>query len=407
LTRHRSFPLSEGVRGMASLAIIVVHVWLATLPHHGDLANRFVFRLDACIGVFFALSAFLLYRPMIAHRGGGPAGPSTGDFARRRFFRIFPTYWFTLTCLAIFPGLAGVFSGQGWAYYSLVSNWIPHYADADCFRSVELCGLPQTWTLSTELSFYLVLPLYAYLTARIWRRAGDRWVGRELMLIAGLAAASTFAAVGPFGLREHTWFTNSFLAHAAWLGLGLAAAVLSVAFQRRHALPDPLSWLAEHPGHCYGAALALYLFMVATLPGTPFRFERDGGTYLAMTMGHMLMGALILTPVVFGNPNQGQSRRFLGHPAMVWLGLISYGLYLWHFSIAYYLGIGDQHAGFGLVLFITLALSVPLAAFNWYAIEKPLMRFKYRRRRPSEVTGGPPVEQTPDVDQQPDHSSST
>jgi peptidoglycan/LPS O-acetylase OafA/YrhL len=396
------------VRATASLAIIVVHVWLVTLPHTDELANRFVYRLDACIGVFFALSAFLLYRPMIARRNGGPPGPSTGDYARRRFFRIFPTYWFTLTCLAIFPGLAGVFTGRGWAFYTLVSNLIPGYADVNCGgTTVETCGLPQSWTLTTEMTFYIVLPAFAALTALIWRRARKNWVRWELALIAGLAAASMFAAAGPFGLREHTWFVNSFLAHGAWLGVGLAAAVLSVAWQRRQALPSPLEWLSRHPGACYGAALSLYLLMVATLPPTAFRFTQHGGSYFLMTLGHAVTAMLILFPVVFGNPNQGRSRRFLGHPVMVWLGLVSYGVYLWHFTIAYYLGIGDQHAGVGTVLFLTLALSIPLAAFNWYAIEKPLMRFKYRRRRPSEVTGGPPVEQTPDVDQQPDHSSST
>ena len=56
------------------------------------------------VAIFFMLSAFLLYRPMIAYRTGGPARPKFRHFARRRFLRIYPAYWVALTVLAIYPG---------------------------------------------------------------------------------------------------------------------------------------------------------------------------------------------------------------------------------------------------------------------------------------------------------------
>ena len=120
--RHRLFPLADGVRGIAAISIVVVHVWLFTGGFGGfgdNLGNRAVVRLDGMVSIFFVLSAFLLYRPMIAHRNGGPAAPRTGDYARRRFLRIYPAYWLALTVLAIFPGLFGVFSSHWPAFYSL------------------------------------------------------------------------------------------------------------------------------------------------------------------------------------------------------------------------------------------------------------------------------------------------
>lgn len=172
---------------------------------------------------------------------------------------------------------------------------------------------------------------------------------------------------------------NTLLAHFDWLALGLVLAVVSVALEGRERLPQPLDWLARHPGQCLLLALGVYLGMVAALPPVPFRFVEDTSTYVALHVLHIVLAALILVPVAFGNPNQGVSRRFLGHPVLIWFGLISYGLYLWHFSVVYELIFNDPTASFGTVLLLTLVISVPLAAFSWYAIEKPLMRFKYGR----------------------------
>ena len=379
---HRSFPLSEGVRGMAALAIVIVHVWLVTGQYSEELIPRMVIRLDLSVSLFFMLSAFLLYRPMIAHRAGGPPGPSVASYARRRFFRIFPAYWFTLTCLAIFPGLAGVLSGDWWAFYSMWFHYDPEAVASECIGTTQLCGLPQTWTLATELTFYAVLPIYALGAAWIARRSGERWVRRELALIGLLILATMSLYLLPADLREEPWFRFSFLAHFDWLGLGLMLAVISVGLQNRPRLPSPIALLSERPGLSIGLAAAIYAVMVVTLPPTPFPLTPDLADYLLMHLGHAAIATLVMVPVVFGNPNRGTSRRFLGHPAVVWLGLVSYGMYLWHFSVAYGFGSGGADASFWPVLAVTLGLSIPLGAVNWYLIERPTMRFKYGRKRP-------------------------
>jgi peptidoglycan/LPS O-acetylase OafA/YrhL len=365
---------------MAALAIVVVHVFLVTEHYSESIGARMLIRLDVCVSLFFMLSAFLLYRPMIAHRSGGPRGPSTREYARRRFFRIYPAYWFALTCLAIVPGLAGVFSDHWWSFYSLYFNYEPGSTGSDCLGTLQLCGLPQTWTLATEITFYALLPLYAYLAARLVRRSGKNWPRTELILIGVLIAISIALYLIPGSPRHEPWFRFSFFGHFDWLGLGLALAVASVALERRPSLPQPLAFLSERPGWSYGAALAVYLVMVFALPPIPFPLTQDVGTYLAMHLGHAIMAVLIMVPVVFGSPNVGRSRRFLGHPALVWLGVISYGMYLWHFSIAYKLGVGGADGSFWPVLVLTLALAIPLGAVNWYAVEKPMMRFKYGKR---------------------------
>jgi peptidoglycan/LPS O-acetylase OafA/YrhL len=57
-------------------------------------------------------------------------------------------------------------------------------------------------------------------------------------------------------------------------------------------------------------------------------------------------------------------------------------VYLWHFAIAYAAGVGGADESFSPVLAITLGLAIPLGALSWYLVERPMMRFKYRLRRP-------------------------
>src|SRR3954451_21731762 len=105
---HPRFPLTVGLRGVPAIAIIVGHAWFFSGGFGGftqSLPNRLMVRMDSLVALFFLLSAFLLYRPMIAHRTGGPAAPRVTDYAKRRFIRLFPAYWVALTAFAIFVGI--------------------------------------------------------------------------------------------------------------------------------------------------------------------------------------------------------------------------------------------------------------------------------------------------------------
>lgn len=378
---HLRFPLSEGIRGIAAIAVLIVHSWIFAGQFDSELANRFVVRLDSMVAVFFLLSAFLLYRPMIAHRAGGPASPRTPDYAKRRFLRIFPAYWVALTGLALFLGVNGVFSGEWWSFYSLTEYLHPVTSTSICAGAGYRCGLLQSWTLTVELTFYVVLPLFAAITSRLVRR-GDvaRWMRTVLVLIALLAALSLTLDLLPFDLREKSWFTYTFAAHFDWLGLGLAMAVLSVVYGRREdALPRPLRILANNPSACWAGALALYLITVFAFQPVPFTVAQfSDGEFLGIHLLQCGVAFLLVFPVVFGNPNVGLPRRILANRLLLWLGLVSYGLYLWQVSIGIELGFGNARDSFLTVLAGTVLFALPLAAASYYLIERPLMRWKYR-----------------------------
>jgi peptidoglycan/LPS O-acetylase OafA/YrhL len=384
---HPRFPLTVGLRGIAAIAIIVGHAWFFTGGFGGfttSLPNRLVVRWDGVVAIFFMLSAFLLYRPMIARRAGGPASPTVSAYAWRRFLRLYPAYWVALTGLAIFPGLFGVFSHNWWAFYSLTDFLDLNHIHSVCPPSEEFrCGLPQSWTLGIDLTFYVALPFYAGLTALLTRGRGvAAWMRIELILVALLAFASLWAGGHPLDLRGEEWFRYSFIGHFYWFALGLGLAVISVAYSHRRSPPAPIRFVESNPLLCWAAGFAVYLITVFAFSDAPFVFDFNNSEYLLLNLVQGVGGLLFFLPAVFGNPNRGLPAKILGHPALMWVGLISYGLLLWHGTVAVMLGsLFGSGEGYWTVLIAEIVIAVPIATLSYYLIEKPLMRLKYRSPR--------------------------
>jgi peptidoglycan/LPS O-acetylase OafA/YrhL len=384
---HPRFPLTVGLRAMAAIAIIIGHAWFFTDGFGGfttSLPNRLVVRWDGVVAIFFMLSAFLLYRPMIANRAGGPAPPTTSAYAWRRFLRLYPAYWVALTILAIFPGLWGAFSHNWWAFYSLTDFLDVNHLHSVCPAGEEFrCGLPQSWTLGIDLTFYVILPLYLLMTAMLTRGRGVlAWLRIELAVAATLSVASLALGGAPFDLRQQAWFRYSFAGNFYWFGIGLAVAVVSVYYSNRRAWPRPLRFIADHPGLCWLGGFGVYMVTVLLFSDAPFVFSFNNSEYLWMNIIQGLGGLLFFLPAVFGNPNRGLPARILGHPVMMWIGVISYGLLLWHGTVAVMLGsLFGSGEGFWTVLIAELVIAVPMACLSYYFVERPLMKLKYRSPR--------------------------
>ena len=134
------------------------------------------------VAFFFVISGFLLYRPFLAARFAGRPGPRVRDYARRRVLRIVPAYWVALTVLAATVGLCGVFTGDWWVYYGFLQN---------TRLSTTLCGIGAAWSLAIEASFYVALPIWAWLMARLQRGRPARTMVR--IEVAALLAISLFS----------------------------------------------------------------------------------------------------------------------------------------------------------------------------------------------------------------------
>jgi peptidoglycan/LPS O-acetylase OafA/YrhL len=184
--------------------------------------------------------------------------------------------------------------------------------------------------------------------------------------------------------------------------MGLAA--VSVWVQQRGSEPRAVRWLGDHPGSLWATALLLYLvaclFLLDPGPSLAARVGISRTQYLGEYLLFGLIAALIVLPAVFHDRRGGLPRRVLAHPALAWLGLISYGIFLWHYPIL--LGLVDAGVtdwwpsmAFPLLAAITLSITIACAALSYYLLERPLMRLKYRgrdreRSRPGSISGQEP-----------------
>jgi len=368
------FPLLDALRAFAALAVLFGHVagaahitvlyWWGPLLANGDQG----------VTVFFILSGFLLYRPLVSAQLGGAPRPPWRDYARRRLLRIVPAYWLALTVLAIYPGLPGVFTHRWWYYYFFLQVYN---------HDVSIGGIVIAWSLCVEVSFYLLLPFYAVLIKRVTRdRTRLVRVRFELAILGALAVAS-------LALRfVDASFPLALPVYMQWFAIGMGLALVSaawpeVAHQRR---PRSLEWIAVRPGLCWGAAVALYVLLSFLLGKPPAAGYSDLKEVLVNRLLGGLVALCLVLPAVFGAGGGGLPRRILAHPALAWLGLISYGIYLWHLNLLELIaGHITVHGNSGTVAFAVLLIAtsvaaIAVAATSYKLIERPLLRFKSRRR---------------------------
>jgi peptidoglycan/LPS O-acetylase OafA/YrhL len=197
-----------------------------------------------------------------------------------------------------------------------------------------------------------------------------------LVLLAGLAATSIVLGGPPLHLRNQDWFRYSFLGYFYWFALGLAIAVVSVAYPRRDDHPRVLRLIASRPGMCWAGAFAIYIVTVLAFSTAPFVFEFKSSEYVLLILLQGVCATLVFLPAVFANPNRGLPARVVGHPVLMWFGLISYGLLLWHGTIAISFGSLGGGGGYWTVLIAEFVIAVPLAVLSYYFIERPLMKLK-------------------------------
>jgi peptidoglycan/LPS O-acetylase OafA/YrhL len=372
---HPRFPLIDSVRALAALGVLLTHTatfsgfsphtWWGALWHNLDLG----------VPVFFVISGFLLYRPFLAAQTLSAPQPSTGAYAWRRVLRIVPAYWLALTILAWYANLPGVFTGDWWRYYFFLQIYSYH---------TLYDGLNVAWTLCIEVTFYALLPVYAMALARLasGRPAAVRRK-LELIILPALALMSlTLRAVDLAGPR--TVAVATILENFDWFALGMLLAVLSVTVQAGQRLPVWLELLRRRPGMCWLLAFAIYAILAAVVHypvvtgGDILRELPLGG--MVRHIGFGVIAVLIVLPAISPKP-EGVPGRFLAWRALAWLGLISYGIYLWHDPLLGKLITHGAlnwvpHLTFVVLSAATAAVTIAAAALSYYVVERPILKLK-------------------------------
>ncbi len=365
-------PALDAMRAVGSLAVLLTHVSFQTGASLDGRLGGLLARMDVGVAVFFVLSGLLLVIPWAEQGLGTRAAPSTRGYLWRRALRILPAYWVVvLAAFTLVPANSEASASTIRANLALLQ----------IYRPGDLVpGLTQTWSLCTEVAFYLALPLLGYLLARVLRQWG---------VPAALGGCGLLAAGGLLWIwviQTSEVFDRSVAAlwlpgYLPWFAPGLALGVLVVATRERTwpRVTNVLADLGSAPWTLWTVALGLFLVASTPLAGprglTGFSAP---GEALAKSVLYAGVAVLLIAPAAFGTGTRTHSA--LASRPMRWLGRISYGLFLWHvlvLDIAFrVLGVEPFTGHFWLLLSVTLPVSLAVAWLSWVAVERPAQRLR-------------------------------
>jgi peptidoglycan/LPS O-acetylase OafA/YrhL len=310
-------PSLTGVRALAAILVVATHAAYTTGKYTHGFAGLVYSRLEIGVPIFFALSGFLLFGPWVKAAVAGTAAPSLGRYAWHRVRRIMPAYVVTvLVAYAVYHFRDGG-PNPGHTWWGLVRNLTltQIYTDNYGFALLHQ-GLTQMWSLAVEVSFYVALPLLAYLLLVVLCRR--RW--RPGVVLAGLAG---LALLSPAWLvLVHTtdglpdgaklWLPG----YLIWFLGGMTLTVLATMGVRVY-------WWMAIP-------LALICFLIACTPIAGEATTSPTGLAQAVTkmVFYAVIATLIIAPLALGD--SGWYSKVLASRPMVWLGEISYEIFLVH-----------------------------------------------------------------------------
>jgi peptidoglycan/LPS O-acetylase OafA/YrhL len=364
-------------RALAALAVLTYHVWLYSPAQvrgvrRETLLDYFFFELRIGLVMFFVLSGYLLYRPLVrrglaatkaadadagrASRWPVRAAPdrlAVGQYYVRRVVRIVPSYYLALAgsvaLLWHLSGTPGVRLPEA-AQLPLFLVFGQNY-----FKPTLLTLDAPTWTLAVQAAFYLVFPLFVLVARPLGARA---WLVPVALVAVGIGFNfyAWDAGLGPVARL-------SLLAMLPYLALGMLAAHFP-SMSRRTAWRMIVAGLAITVADLVWHALAG--------AGDAASILRD----VPAAVGF----ALICSGV--GYAGLGHADRLRPVEAF---GRWSYGVFLWHLPILLFMQGEDLAPGNAVLRWALLvAVSAAVGAANWRYVERPLIA---RSRGAVRVTG--------------------
>ncbi|WP_286958213.1 acyltransferase family protein [Arsenicicoccus sp. UBA7492] len=352
-THNWHSPALDGVRAVAVLMVVLFHARVPGLDW-GFLG----------VDLFFVLSGFLITDGLLrAHLGG--TGASLVTFWARRIRRLLPASALVIAAVLIWASTVApayrreTLGGDAWWTALYLGNW--RFIETSSYFDQQAVPSPllHMWSLGVEEQFYLVWPLAV---AGVWAAVGRRnpRLARATLLVVTAAVAAVSAAML---LRYGRWhlYDRAYMGTDTKVFEPMAGALLAVAVAQdrgatwaRRAAP-PLGWVAV-------VALALLTPWLAGPKGASTLYYH-GGALAFVGLCAVLVTTLALARVPLLS-------SALSWAAPVYLGRISYGIYLWHWPVT--LILADEGSRSPVRTATILTSSTLLASISYHLVEKPL-----------------------------------
>jgi peptidoglycan/LPS O-acetylase OafA/YrhL len=342
---------------------------IAVIIHH--LNGRLLPGGYLGVDVFFVISGFVITASLAQRPAAGLVDLMLG-FYGRRIRRLLPALLVCVVLTAVALCLVnpdpGQMLGVGWRALFGASNLILHSLAVDYFRpAAELNPFTQTWSLGVEEQFYLLFPLLVWWSG--FARTGRQGSRRLLWLLVPLVVASFGVFLQQLGVDEPAAY---YLLPGRFWELGVGCLLYLVLALGKATIPEsgapPARALAEG-----GRTDALTAAVALPLPlGSLLALV--GVMLLPLPFGALPVAAAVgLTALLLGSLRPGTAAHgLLSRPPLVFLGLISYSLYLWHWSV---LTLARWTVGISATTVLPLlGLIVLLAVLSWRTVEEPLRR---------------------------------
>jgi peptidoglycan/LPS O-acetylase OafA/YrhL len=343
-------PGLDGLRGVAILAVVATH---------GHVLNGWAGQIG--VDIFFVLSGFLI-TSLLIEEWEQLHSVSLKRFYARRALRLLPALVVMIVTIVIWHGLTnrGVFGrtaldGIIALFYS--SNWM----FALGFRQPAHV-FAHTWTLSIEEQFYFWWPLVLlFLLRHCSSRASLlRWVALAIFLL--FVEKVIIAAGMPSGTMN--WLTYATDARADTLLIGCAIAIML--HMNRMAWQDRAKFVLKYTAWFIGLPGLILI-------GIPAGLSADFSTIGLHLVTGLLAALILMEPVV---SEGGLLSWLLSRRWLVYVGKVSYGMYLWHYPI--FSEVQARNWPFPCELAVEFGLTVLATIASFYLIEKPALKLKRR-----------------------------
>lgn len=357
ITRTPYYPYIDGLRALAVLAVVIYHLYAPWLP--GGFVG---------VDVFFVISGFVVSASIASFKGRG-IFQFLAYFYARRIKRIFPAL---IVCLLITAYATALFIPASWlsavnqqtglyAFFGL-SNFVLAQTGRDYFApTTEFNPYTHTWSLAVEEQFYVVFPLLflAWLSGR-----KGRALSIGLFVAAGLASLIFAGWQSTASPTEAYFLTPS----RFW---ELAAGVLLFQLTQQKPVADTVS---PSPIRGIFAGLSLLVLLAGLALSSPKHFPFPGAL-------PAVIGTLGVIFFMHRHPQLRRLHLLLGNAPLVYIGRISYSLYLWHWPVfvlfRWTVGIDTP-----LLRALALILAFALAIASYTLIENPIRHAHALRRLP-------------------------